>query len=124
MSGLASVLETVWHTPTVQKVYRRLPDDHVLDAGYVSRGSKGSGVLHDFAAEDVPGGCAKIVARARAGDHRGGRISVRGSVSHAVRGRKRSVGQHTGVSENQNVEYRTTKIFGPCPYTGGGVSLS
>ena len=37
MNALAGLLESVWHGPGTQKIYTRVPDDHVLDPGYTSR---------------------------------------------------------------------------------------
>ena len=125
MSGLASVLETVWHSPTVQKVYRRLPDDHVLDAGYVSRVFERDQAYFTISlpkmfladARRLWQGLAPVTIAAAEFQYAGQRQAMPFVVG------KDLLASIQAYLKDQNVEYRNTKIFGPCPYTGGGVSL-
>ncbi len=125
MSALASALETIWHSPAVQKIYRRLPDDHVLDAGYTSRAFERDQAYFTISlskmfladARRLWQGLAPVTIAAAEFQYGEQRQSVPFVVG------KDLLANIQAYLKDQNVEYRNTKIFGPCPYTGGAVSL-
>jgi hypothetical protein len=125
MGGLASVLETVWHTPAVQKIYCRVPDDQVLDAGYTSRTFERDQAYFTISlsrmfladARRLWQGIAPLTIAAAEFQYAGQRETVPFVVG------KDLLASVQAYLKDQNVDYRNTKILGPCPYTGGDVSL-
>jgi len=125
MSGLASIIETVWHSPTVQKIYCRLPDEHVLDTGYTSRTFERDQAYFTISlpkmfladARRLWQGLAPLTIAVAEFQYGGQRQTMPFVVG------KDLLASVQAYLKDQNVEYRNTKIFGPCPYTGGAVSL-
>jgi hypothetical protein len=125
MDGLATALETIWHSPTTQKIYRRLPDDYVLDSGYTSRTFERDQAYFTISlpkmfladARRLWQGLAPVTIAAAEFQYAGQRQSVPFVVG------KDLLASVQAYLKDQNVEYRNTKILGPCPYTGGAVSL-
>jgi hypothetical protein len=125
MSAIHSLLDKVWHSPTSQKVYRRLPDDHVLDAGYTSRAFEPDQAYFTISlsrmfladARRLWQGLAPVTIAAVEFQYAGQRQSMPFVVG------KDLLTSIQAYLKDQNVEYRNTKILGPCPYAGGAVSL-
>ena len=125
MSGFATALETIWRSPATQKIYRRLPDDHVLDADYASHTFESDQAYFTISltkmfladARKLWQGLAPVTIAAAEFQYAGQRQSVPFVVG------KDLLASVQAYLKEQNVEYRNTKILGPCPYTGGSVSL-
>ncbi|HTS27974.1 MAG TPA: hypothetical protein VMH81_18995 [Bryobacteraceae bacterium] len=125
MGAFSSFVETVMHGATAQKVYSRIADDHVLDAGYGSAGlapdqayftiSLSKMFLAD--ARKLWQGFAPMTIAAAEFQYGGQKQSVPYVVG------KELLASIQSYLKDQNIEYRNTRMFGPCPYTGGGLSL-
>ena len=125
MSSLSSLLESLWHGPAAQKIYYRFPDDHVLDTGYTSRVFERDQAYFTISlsemfladARKLWQGFAPLTIAAAEFQYAGQRQSVPFVVG------KDLLASIQAYLKDQNVEYRNTKIFGPCPCAGGAVSL-
>ncbi len=125
MNALAGLLESVWHGPATQKIYTRVPDDHVLDPGYTSRVFERDQSYFSISltrmfladARKLWQGIAPLTVAAAEFDYGGQRQSVPFVVG------KDMLSNIQAYLKDQDVDYRNTKILGPCPYTGGDVAL-
>ena len=125
MSAVAALLETLWHSSTVPKTYCRIADDHVLDAGYAARAFEADQCYFTFSlsemfladARKLWQGFAPLAVAVTEFQYAGQRQSAPMVIGKDMLA---SIQQYLN---GENVEYRNTKILGPCPYTGGSVSL-
>ena len=125
MSALGTVLETIWRSPGVKKLYRRVPDDHVLDSTYTGRAFERDKAYFTISlskmfladARRLWQGLAPLTIAVTEFQYSGQKQSV-----PFVVGKDLLAGIQKYLKD-QNVDYRNTRIFGPCPYTGGNVSL-
>src|SRR5215472_10537147 len=125
MSAVAAWLDTLWHTATVTKTYRRIADDHVLDPGYSAKAFEPDQTYFTISlpkmfladARRLWQGLAPLTVAVTEFQYGGQRQSAPMVVGKDLLS---SVQQYLN---GENVDYRNTRIFGPCPYSGGPVAL-
>jgi len=125
MGSFTDLMKAVWQGPAVQKTYCRIPDDHVLVPGYTSRAFEQDQAYFSISLSEM------FLADARRLWQGLAPLTV-AVAEFQYAGQKQIVPFVVGKDllasiepylNGDNVEFRNTKILGPCPYTGGDVSL-
>src|SRR5215472_1194024 len=125
MSAFSDFVDAVWGGPAAQKISGSVPVDHVLDSGFTSRVFERDEAYFTISVVEM------FLANARKLWQGIAPLTV-AAVDFQYAGQRQTapfvVGKDllSSVQEylkGDNVEYRNTKILGPCPYTGGNVGL-
>ncbi len=125
MSSFSDLVDAVWGGPAAQKISGAVPADHVLDSGFAARTFDLDQAYFTISISEM------FLANARRLWQGIAPLTV-AAVDFQYAGQRQTapfvVGKDLLASiqeylKGDNVEYRNTKVLGPCPYTGGNVAL-
>jgi hypothetical protein len=125
MSSFSDLVDAVWGGPAAQKISGAVPPDHVLDTGFAGRTFERDEAYFTISIAEM------FLANARRLWQGIAPLTV-AAVDFQYAGQRQTapfvVGKDLLASiqeylKGDNVEYRNTKILGPCPYTGGNVAI-
>jgi hypothetical protein len=125
MSSFSDLVDAVWGGPAAQKISGAVPTDHVLDSGFAGRMFDRDQAYFTISISEM------FLANARKLWQGISPLTV-AAIDFQYAGQRQTapfvVGKDLLASiqeylKGDNVEYRNTKVLGPCPYTGGNVAL-